>query len=490
MNFQAIFNVVGVLLILLGGILVLPIGVSLFYQDPALPGGLDTTLAFGLTAAFSAVTGLTLWKALPSGVEHLRDREGFAIVGFSWIAIVLFGSLPLYLTHTCTQWVDACFETMSGFTTTGASVLQNLDSLPHGILFWRNLMQWMGGMGIILLSLAIFPALGIGSFHLFKAEIPGGSTVERVLPRLTETAKILWKTYLALTLVQMLLLVVGGMSPFDALCHSMSTVATGGFSTHQDSIAYFNDAYFESIVMVFMFLGGVNFALHFHMIRGNFRVVWENPEFRVYCLLLLGGISLATSGLYFSEHAATVGEALRIASFNVVSVNTTTGFATHDFNIWPEYLRLFLLMIMMVGGCSGSTSGSLKIIRFIILSKVIFREFQKLIHPRAVIPIKVAGKPLDPDHVLNVIALTGLFFSITAFSSLVLVFLGVDLTTSISASVATLFNIGPGLGEVGPAAHYADLPALGKWMLILWMLMGRLEVFTIMLLFLPVTWRK
>ncbi|MFQ5481610.1 MAG: TrkH family potassium uptake protein [Nitrospinaceae bacterium] len=490
MNLQAILNVVGVLLILLAGILILPIGVSLYFQDPPVAGTMDEIYAFGWAAFLSSATGFFLWQYFPSGIEKLRDREGFAIVGFAWIAIVFFGSLPLYLTGACPLMVDAVFETMSGFTTTGASVLNHIDLLPHGILFWRNLMQWMGGMGIILLSLAIFPALGIGSFHLFKAEIPGGGTVERMMPRLAETAKVLWKTYVVLTLAETALLMAGGMDWFDAVCHSFSTVATGGFSTHSASVGYFNNLYFECIILVFMFLGGINFALHYHLLHRNFRVVFENPELKVYLGILVVGVSLAAFGLHHASPEYGLPQAFRVAAFNVVSVNTTTGFSTHDFNTWPGYLRLFLVCIMMVGGCSGSTSGSLKTIRFLILFKVIMREFQKLIHPRAIITIKVGGKPMAPDHVMNVVALTSLFMGITLFSSFILVFLGVDGTTAISASIATLFNIGPGLGEVGPATHYADLPGLGKWMTILWMLMGRLEIFGIMLLFLPTTWRR
>ncbi len=490
MNLRAILNVVGILLILLAVILVLPVAVSLYYDDPALAGHMGETTAFGWTAFLSGAFGLALWKIFPSGIDHLRDREGFAIVGFSWIAIVAFGALPMYLSGACPRFVDAYFETMSGFTTTGASILTAIDGLPHGILFWRNLMQWMGGMGIILLSLAIFPALGIGSFHLFKAEIPGGATVERMLPRLAETAKVLWKTYVVLTLAEVALLMIGGMSPFDAICHSFSTVATGGFSTHTASVAHFDNLYFEVVITVFMILGGINFALHYQIVNGNFKMVWENPELRVYLCLLLVGITLATLALYHHFPEYGLGQSLRLASFNVVSLNTTTGYATHDFDIWPHYMRLFLLIIMMVGGCAGSTSGSLKTIRFIILFKVVMREFQKLVHPRAVIPIKVAGKSLDPDHVLNVVALTALFMGIAIFSSFLLVFLGVDLTSAISASIATLFNIGPGLGEVGPVANYATMPDAGKWVLILWMLMGRLEIFGIMLLFLPMTWRK
>ena len=272
MNILAIFNVVGVLLLLLSGLMVLPVGISYYYDHPPLPGYMTDTQAFFLTLVVSFLLGLSLWKILPSGVEKLRDREGFAIVALSWVFIALAGAFPYYLSGNCPDFIDAFFESMSGFTTTGASILTDIDSLPRGILFWRNLTQWFGGMGIILLSMAIFPALGIGSTHLFKAEVPGGVTVERMQPRLAETAKILWKTYVVLTVLEVLLLKLGGVGFFDALCHSFSTVATGGFSTHNTSIGYFKSAYVESISILFMFLGGVSFLLHHQLVNGNFGV--------------------------------------------------------------------------------------------------------------------------------------------------------------------------------------------------------------------------
>ena len=489
MNLKAIFNVVGILLILLSGILLVPLAVSLFYADPALPGHLTPMIAFLGSCIASGVTGFILWKLLPSGIEKLREREGFVIVGVAWIIITFFGALPFYLTGVCPEFVDAYFESMSGFTTTGASILTSIDTLPHGILFWRNMMQWLGGMGIIILSLAIFPALGIGSFQLFKAEIPGGATVERMKPRLAETAKVLWKTYVVLTLAEIILLKVGGMGLFDAVCHTFSTVATGGFSPYQASVGHFNNLYFETVIILFMFLGGMNFALHYHLIQGNIKVVFQNPEFRFYVTMIVIAITVTTLGLAYANDD-TLEHSFRRAAFNVVSINTTTGYATDDFNLWPDYLRIMMVVIMMVGGCSGSTSGSFKIIRVIILFKVVLRELQKLVHPRAVVRIKVGQKPLPPDYVMNVVALAGLFLGLAGAGFIALAFMGVDLTTALSASIACLFNIGPGMGHVGPAADYASLPEGGKWILVLWMLMGRLEIFGILLLFLPMTWRK
>ena len=490
MNIRAIFNVVGVLLVLLSGLTLAPIGVSLYFGHAPIEGFMSETSAFEWTFGLSLASGLILWKLFPSGLNKLRDREGFAIVTVSWLSISAFGALPLYLSGICPEFIDAFFESTSGFTTTGASILQDIDVVPHGILFWRNLMQWVGGMGIILLSLAIFPMLGIGSFHLFKAEIPGGSTVEQTQPRLVETAKILWKTYLALTLIEILALRFAGLNWFDAVCHTFSTVATGGFSPHNGSIGVFNNIYIESIIILFMFLGGINFALHFQLVRRNFAVVFKNPEFKAYCAMLLTGILFVTWSLTRISATGDAGQAFRSAAFTVVSINTTTGFVTDDFNLWPEYLKLFMVAIMMVGGCSGSTSGSFKVIRFIILLKIIMRELKKLVYPRAIFHVKVGDKTIDPDDLSNVAALTFLFMGFSALGGVLLSAMGVDLTTALSATVASLFNIGPGLGNVGAMGNYAEIPAMGKGVLIIFMLLGRLEIYGVMLLFLPMTWRK
>lgn len=490
MNIKAIFNVVGVLLALLSGLLLIPIAVALYYETPALPGYMSGLRAFSYTLAAAFLTGLTLWKLLPSGVEKLRDREGFAIVALSWVGISFFGAIPFVLTGVCPEFIDAFFESMSGFTTTGASVLKDIDAAPKEILFWRNLTQWVGGMGIIMLSLAIFPMLGIGSFHLFKAEVPGGATVERMRPRLAETAKMLWKTYIVLTLLEIFFLRLGGVSLFDAVCHTFSTVSTGGFSPHNDSIGHFQSVYIQSVVILFMFLGGINFALHYQLVTRNFRSVVKNPEFRGYCSMIIFCILLATWGLMETSAEPNAGKTFQKAAFTVVSINSTTGFVTDDFNLWPDFLQVLIMGIMMIGGCSGSTSGSLKVIRFIIIFKVILREFHKLIHPRAIFHVKVGGKTIEPDHLTNVVALTFLFFGLSALSCILLTFMGVDITTALSASVATLFNIGPGLGNVGPAGNYSGLPTLGKVISITWMLMGRLEIFGVMMIFLPMTWKK
>ncbi len=489
MNIKSILNGVGLLLMLLSGVMLIPAAVSLYFSQPALEGYMSAAAAFGATLLICVAAGLTLFKAFPSDVSKLRDREGFAMVAFSWFFISLAGAFPYYLTGATPLFVDAFFESMSGFTTTGSSILRDIEAVPKGLLFWRNLSQWLGGMGIIMLSLAILPALGLGSSHLFKAEIPGGATVERMQPRLAETAKILWRVYLVLTLAEIVLLRFGGVGYFDAVCHAFSTVATGGFSPYQQSVAGFNSGYVESVVVLFMFLGGLNFALLYQGVHGNFGAVYKNTELRIYVYMIAAGVLVATWGL--SRHTGDpMGTAFRNAAFTVVSVNTTTGFATDDFDLWPNYLRLMLLGFMVVGGCSGSTSGSLKVIRLVILIKVILREIRKLIHPRAVIHIKIGGKTVEPDQIMSVTGLIALFMGFFACGAILLSSLGMDLTSAITASIAALFNIGPGMGTVGATGNYADVPELGKWWLSFCMLMGRLEIYGVVLLLFPMAWKK
>jgi len=490
MNIKAIFNVIGVLLVLLSVLLLLPLGVSLAMHQPPLPSNMNETNAFTFTLVAALGFGLALWRFLPPGLEKLRDREGFAIVAFSWIVVSLFGALPYWLTGVCTHFIDAFFESMSGFTTTGASILVDIESSPKGILFWRSMTQWIGGMGIIVLSLAIFPALGVGSTSLFRAEIPGGATVEKVRPRLAETAKILWKTYVVLTCIEILFLKWAGMSFFDAVCHSFSTLSTGGFSTYNASVGYFDNPRIELIIVLFMFFSGVNFALHHQLILKNFRTVISNPEFRLYTSLVCMGTLLIAWELIRTSTESNPQNAFRQAFFTFVSINTTTGFVTADYDQWPGFIRILLLGIMMVGGCSGSTSGSIKIIRYLILFKIAMRELYKLVHPRAIFHIKVGERSITPDEQTNVIALTFWFTGLSALAYIILSFMNVDLTTGVSASIATFSNTGPGLGAVGPTGNYADLPSLGKITLIGTMLLGRLEIYGVLLLLLPFTWRK
>lgn len=490
MNLKAILNVQGHLLLMLAVMLFLPAGLAVYYQESPLADNLSSTTAFFLAAMLSGTGGYLLKKYLPIGFESFRGREGFVIVALSWILIPLFGALPFYLTGVCDSFTDAYFESMSGFTTTGATIFSDLSSLSHSLLFWRNLTQWLGGMGIIMLILAVFPELGIGSFHLFKAEVPGGTTVERIQPRLAETAKILWKTYVILTVAETLFLYMGGMNLFDAVCHSFSTVSTGGFSPYNENLAHFESWYLHGVVVLFMFLSGMNFTLHYHLFHGEVRSVLKNPELRVYTSTLAFCVGLSTLWLWDHTTGVPLLVLLEQSLFTVLSINTTTGFTTVDYNLWPVPLKFLLVVLMMVGGCSGSTSGGIKSIRLIILFKIIHRELARLVHPRAVIHVHVGGKPVGADHLLNAVALTALFATFASFSFLLMMFLGVEPETAGSATFATLSVTGPGLAEVGPSGNYAHIPLAAKWMLIANMLLGRLEMFSVILLFLPMTWRK
>ncbi|MBI4384076.1 MAG: TrkH family potassium uptake protein [Nitrospinae bacterium] len=489
MNVKAILNVIGILLVLFSGLLLLPIGIALYYHRPAQAHYLNEIDAFSLTFSISCFLGLCFWRFFPSGIEKLRDREGFAIVAFSWIVISLFGALPFYLTGACPWFVDAFFESVSGFTTTGASVLKNIDSLPRGILFWRSLMHWVGGMGIIMLSLAIFPMMGISGFHLFK-ESGGATSVERMQPRLAETAKTLWKAYVVLTLLEVVFLRFGGMSYFDAICHAFGTVSTGGFSTHQDSVNFFKSAYIEGVIIVFMFLGGINFALHYQMLRGDFKISLKNPELQFYVYWTASIVALTTWVLWLHSDNSSLAAVFRKAVFTVVSIQSTTGFVTDDFNRWPDSLRILMVVLMIMGACTGSTCGALKIFRIQILLKNVLRELQKLARPRAVIPLRVGAKTVEPEMLSNVFGFVGLYLAVLVASALFLIFLGVEPEVAISGTAATLGGVGPGLGAVGAAGDFSGIPFLGKWALILCMLMGRLEIYGVVLLFLPMAWKK
>ncbi len=491
MNKGAVLHAIGTLLILLSIILLIPLGMAFYYKYAGNPYGNREITAFLVTILLSFLVGLLLRILFSSPLESLGGREGFAIVTFTWISLALFGSLPFYISGTCDSFVDAYFETMSGFTTTGASIFSNIEGISHSLLLWRSLTQWLGGMGIIILSIAILPALGVGGYHLFRAEIPGGATFERLQPRIVQTARTLWEVYMLLSVLEVLFLLLGGMSLFDSVCHTFTTMSTGGFSTRNTSIAGFQSSYINFVIITFMFLAGCNFTLHYQILHGRFRYVFKNPELRFFVSLLLICIVFATLFIRFSPgENNTLAGAFKDASFQVVSIGTTTGFATTDFDKWPDILRLMLVGLMFVGGCVGSTGGSIKVIRIVVIFKLIIREFHKLIRPRAVIHIKLGEKSLDRDMLLNILGFCMMFIGIFLLCSLIMTGLGLDLTTAVTSVAATMGNIGPGLGGVGAACNYSDIPAAGKWVLIICMLLGRLEIYSVMVLFLPLTWRK
>ena len=480
MNLRAVIHVIADLLIVEGLTMLVPAGFSLFYGD----GDIQAIL----TAAMITLATGGILARITRNPEELKLREGFAVVVFGWCALTIFGALPFVLGGAIPSFTDAFFETMSGFTTTGATILTDIEAMPHGLLFWRSMTHWLGGMGIVVLSLAILPLLGVGGMQLFKAEVPG-PTKDRLSPRIAETAKILWGVYVLLSAVETALLMFGGMSLFDALCHTFGTMATGGFSTKNASVAHYDSVYIEMVILLFMFLAGTNFSLHYRFLRGKKEVYRLDREFRFYLLFTLATILAVTAILLLSK-PASIGGALRSAAFQVVSVMTTTGFITDDFELWVPSGQFIMILLMFIGGCAGSTGGSVKVVRIMLVLKHSLGEITKLLHPNAYIPVRLGGRVVAPEIVTNILAFFIIYVITFVTGTILMALLGVDLVTAFSSVAATLGNIGPGLGLVGPVDHYGHLPVMGKWLLSFLMLLGRLELYTVMILLVPDFWKK
>jgi trk system potassium uptake protein TrkH len=480
MNVLLTLRILGALLLFLAAALLTPIPFSIYFADGAAG-------AFLAAALISLVAGLILYKKCQSKRE-MSVREGFAIVTFGWGFYALFGALPFLFSGAIPSPVDAIFETMSGFTTTGSTILTNIEALPESILFWRALTHWLGGMGIIVLSLAILPMLGVGGMQLFKAEVPG-PTADRLKPRIQDTAKLLWGVYVLLTIAEVVLLMLGGMNFYEALCHAFATLATGGFSTRNASVGAYDSAYIDGVVTIFMFLAGVNFALHYQALRGRLHEFWRNEEFRFYLFVTAGAM-----GLIVLLNQGTVYDSffqnLRYSAFQTVSILTTTGFATADYETWPVLAQYLLVFLMFVGGCAGSTGGGMKVARMLLLFKHAQVQLYRLIHPRAVRLVKLGGVPVDREVMQSILGFFAFFMGIFVVASFLMAASGLDLTSAGAAVIATLSNIGPGLGSVGPVDNFAHVSAFGKIVLTLCMLMGRLELFTVLVLFFPSFWRK
>ena len=474
MNWKAILKIQGILLIILSVSMCLPLAFSIYYAsgDTA-----DIALSIGLTLA----VGLSFTLIFHSD-KPLRTREGFVIVSLGWISAALFGALPFFFHGLFDgNFIDCVFETMSGFTTTGATVLTNIELVPKGLLFWRSLTHWLGGMGIILLAIIILPVLGLSTTQLFRAEVPG-PTKEKISPKIKNTAMILWLIYLGLTILETTLLMFGGMDLYTALCHTFGTLATGGFSTLNASIAGFNSLYIEMVILVFMFLAGTNFVLHFYLIQGRLGDFIRNREWRFYVGIILVSTIFVTVSVYLSGAGYNFWTSLRYASFQVVSITTTTGFVTANFELWPAFTKILLVMLMFAGGCAGSTGGGMKQIRIMIGAKFVIEEIKKLTYPNAVFSLKI-GKEKIEEHVLkNVIAFIILFIMMFAFINLFLTFRGYDIVTSFAASIATLSNIGPGLARIGAIENYAFFDNISKVVLTFSMLLGRLELYSVLIL--------
>jgi trk system potassium uptake protein TrkH len=482
MRWRFILRTIGVLIFFFGLTMIFPLMVGFYYRDQSL---IALLLSMGITVIAGLILYLIFRKAQ---AEVISQREGMAIVAVGWAAVGLFGALPFYLGDGCFTFVDAFFESVSGFTTTGASVLTNIEAVSKGLLFWRSFIQWLGGMGIIVLSLAILPFLGVGGMQLYKAEVPT-PVPDKLKPRIRDTAMILWKVYALISLAQVIFLVVGGMTLYDALCHTFTTMPTGGFSTKNTSVAHFDSVYFDVVIIFFMLLAGINFSLHYQMLRGKTLAFWQDSE----CRFFLGAVVLLTLAVSFNVFGTvyqSIGEAVRYGAFQVVSIVTTTGYVTADYEKWPAMSQLILLLCMFLGASAGSTGGGMKCLRILLCFKYCYKELFYLIHPHAVTRVKIGGKTVPDDVMRSVLGFLALYMGLFALSSVLLAGLGVDFTTAFTAVAATIGNVGPGFGMVGPLENYAQIPVLGKWLLIWCMLLGRLEIFTVIILMVPEFWRK
>jgi len=481
MRWRYILCFVGILSIFLGLTMIIPLICSFISQD-------NTSRPILIAAAITETVGLLLYYGFRfQENDHISPREGIAIVAMGWIAAGFFSALPFYFGHAFDTFTDSFFESVSGITTTGASVMTNIEAVPSSLLLWRSFIQWLGGMGIIVLSLAILPLLGVGGMQMYKAEVPS-PVPDKLKPRIRDTSMILWKVYAGITLAEVFFLLFGGMSLFDALNHAFTTMPTGGFSTMNASVAAYDSVYIETVITIFMLLAGINFSLHYQALIGKPITFWKDSECRFFISFVLILIIIVTINIY--PIYESIGQAFRYASFQVVSIVTTTGYGSADYELWPSMTQIILLLSMFIGASAGSTGGGMKCLRIMICFKYCYKELISLIHPRAVSQIKVNHKPVSSEVVSSVLGFLGLFVGLFAISSVLLASLGVDLVTSFSAVASAIGNIGPGLGSVGPTDNYASLPALGKWLLVWCMLLGRLEIYTIIILILPEFWRK
>lgn len=477
-----IFRILGILLMVFSIALIPPMVVSLIYQDQTLGA---FTGALGINFALGALC----WYPVRKHRQDLKIRDGFVVTVLFWLVLAVSGALPLMLAENPgLSFTDAFFESLSGWTTTGATVITGIDQLPHSILFYRQSLQWLGGMGIIVLAVAILPMLGIGGMQLYRAETPGPMKDSKLTPRITETAKTLWYIYLALTVACAIGFLLAGMNLFDAICHAFSTVAIGGFSTHDDSIGFFDSPLIETVAIFFMIISAFNFALHFYAWRyKSIRHYFADPEVKALLIILFIAALVTFITLVVSK-SYDPNEALRFGVFELVSIATTTGYATADFSLWPAFLPFLLFFLAFIGGCAGSTGGGLKVIRVLLIYKQGSREMKRLIHPNAIIPIRIGGRPVDDRVVEAVWGFFSVYLILYIIMTILLLATGLDFVSAFSAVGACINNLGPGLGEV--AANYENISDFAKWVLSFAMLLGRLEIFTLLVLFTPTFWRQ
>ncbi len=480
MNYKSSFFVLSRLIFIEGIFMLVSALVSLLYHE-------NDFQILSVIGATALILGFSVSWLFKKAKGQFRRKEGYFVVTATWIVFSLIGALPFYFSHFIPSYTDAFFETMSGFTTTGASILNDIESLPHGLLFWRSIIQWLGGMGIIVLSLAVLPVLGIGGMQLFVAEVPG-PTKDKLHPRITETAKRLWLLYVGYTAAETALLYYGGMNIFDAVCHSFTTMATGGYSTKQASIAHFNSPFIEYVIIAFMFIAGTNFSLGYFAINLKLKKVFKNQEFKTYFGLILLMTVIVTTGLIVIDNIRPE-LSFRHAFFQVVSIVTTTGFVTADYLKWPTFLMVIIFLLMFVGGSAGSTGGGMKVIRILLVVKNSFKELKRLLHPSAIIPVKYNGISVNPSIMSNVLSFLVFYILVFVVGTIVISAMGYNIESSMGAIAATLGNIGPGIGAVGPMENFSHFSDFGKWFLSFMMLIGRLELFTVFVILSPAYWK-
>ncbi|MBN1495715.1 MAG: TrkH family potassium uptake protein [Spirochaetes bacterium] len=483
MNLLIIIKIISLLCIILAVFMAAPAGIALYLSEAL------AFRAFAITISIVIVLSvIALIFIRGRRIKLLSTRDGFLIVTLSWIAMAAIGAMPFYISGGIPSFTDAFFETMSGFTTTGASILADIESLPRSLLFWRSLTHWLGGMGIVVLAVAILPLMGIGGLQLIQAEAPG-PTVDRLTPRIADTAKRLWFIYIGFTIAETLLLMLGGMDLFDATTHTFGSIATGGFSTKNAGVGYFHSAYIEGVITLFMMLAGINFTLHYRLFTGRLKPIFRDSELKAYLLILAAATALVAFSLYGNIYP-TVGKSLRYASFQVASIMTATGFASADYEQWPLMGQIVLFILMFVGGCTGSTSGGVKVMRLVVLFKQAVNEMKILVHPRGVFTLKLNGSMVRKNIVYAISAFFFLYAAVLLAVTTIVASAGHDITTSFTAVLATQGGIGPGFGRVGPMDNYSFFESHVKWALCFAMLAGRLELYTVLVLFTPGFWRK
>ena len=484
-NWQQVIRILGVLLITEALFMMLAACVSYIYNG----NDFEAIVESAILTAGAGFGGVLLSG---SNKKHIGTREGYLVVGLVWVVFSLFGMLPFRLSHYIPSITDAFFETMSGFTTTGATILTDIEALPHGLLLWRSMIQWLGGMGIVVLSLAILPMFGAG-MQLFAAEVPG-ITYDKLQPKITDTARRLWELYITLTIACAILLYVSGMNIFDAICHSLTTLASGGYSTKNASIAYWSSPIIHYIIIIFMIIAGTNFSLLYGaMTRRQGKRLINDEEFKTYIYSILGLSFAIAIGLLCTrtfEGFKSIELAMRDAIFQIVATITTTGFSTSNYMMWHPILWLIILLIIPMGATAGSTSGGIKTIRLHIVAKNIFYEFKRVMHPKAIRPVRVNHRIVSENTLSNTYVFISIFVIITIVSTIVMMICGLPLKEALGCTLSSIANVGPAIGEHGPVGTFALLPDFAKWYLSALMLIGRLELFTILILFLPSFWKK